>query len=83
MATLLDVDPKTISDYDWQGRTGTRYRRCLRTALGQVPTAEDFKAVEAWLRKDVVPWDHDSRHLQMPCMRGIEPTNRATNGGPD
>ena len=27
-------------------------------------TAEDFKAVEAWLRKDVVPWDHDSRHLQ-------------------
>ena len=24
MATLLDVDPKTISDYDWQGRTGTR-----------------------------------------------------------
>ena len=34
MATLLDVDPKTISDYDWQGRTGTRYLRCLRTAMG-------------------------------------------------
>ena len=31
MATLLDADPKTIADYDWQGRTGTRYRRCLRT----------------------------------------------------
>src|SRR6516165_2118207 len=65
MATLLDVDPKTISDYDWQGRTGTRYRRRLRTAMGISPsTAEDFKAVEAWLRKEVVPWDHDARHLQ-------------------
>ena len=65
MAKLLDVDPKAISDYDWQGRTGTRYRGRLRTALGIRPsTAEDFKAVEEWLRKDVVPWDHDLRHLQ-------------------
>ena len=23
MAKLLDVDPKAILDYDWQGRTGT------------------------------------------------------------
>ena len=65
MAKLLDVDPKTILDYDWQGRTGTRYRRRLRTAMGIRPsTAEDFKAVETWLRQEVVPWDHDSRHLQ-------------------
>jgi hypothetical protein len=65
MAKLLDVDPKAILDYDWQGRTGTRYRRRLRTALGIRPsTAEDFKAVENWLRQEVVPWDHDSRHLQ-------------------
>ena len=65
MAKLLDVEPKAISDYDWQGRTGTRYRGRLRTAMGIRPsTAEDFKAVEEWLRKDVVPWDHDSRHLQ-------------------
>jgi hypothetical protein len=33
MAKLLDVDPDAISDYDWQGRTGTRYRGRLRTAL--------------------------------------------------
>ena len=65
MAKLLDVDPKAILDYDWQGRTGTRYRRRLRTALGIRPsTAEDFKAVENWLRQEVVPWEHDSRHLQ-------------------
>src|SRR5262245_24208430 len=65
MAKLLEVDPKAIADYDWQGRTGTRYRRRLRTAMGISPsTAEDFKAVEAWLRKEVVPWDHDARHLQ-------------------
>jgi TnpA family transposase len=65
MAKLLDVDPKAIADYDWQGRSGTRHRRRLRTALGIRPsTAEDFKAVEAWLRQEVVPWDHDSRHLQ-------------------
>ena len=37
----------------------------MRTALGIRPsTAEDFKAVENWLRQEVVPWDHDSRHLQ-------------------
>jgi Domain of unknown function (DUF4158) len=65
MAKLLDVDPQAIADYDWQGRTGARYRGRLRTALGIRPaTAEDFTAVEEWLRKDVVPWDHDSRHLQ-------------------
>ena len=65
MAKLLDVDPDAISDYDWQGRTGTRYRGRLRTALGIRPsTTEDFKAVEAWLRQEVVPWDHDLRHLQ-------------------
>jgi hypothetical protein len=65
MAKLLDVDPKAILDFDWQGRTGTRYRRRLRTALGIRPsTAEDFKAVENWLRQEVVPWDHDSHHLQ-------------------
>ena len=65
MAKLLDVNPKAISDYDWQGRTGTRYRRRLRTAMGIRPaTAEDFKGIEAWLHKDVVPWDHDARHLQ-------------------
>jgi TnpA family transposase len=65
MAKLLDVDPKAIADYDWQGRTGTRYRRRLRTAMGIRPsTADDFKAVEAWLRQEVVPWDHDARHLQ-------------------
>jgi TnpA family transposase len=65
MAKLLDVNPQAISDYDWQGRTGARYRGRLRTAMGIRPaTAEDFKAVEKWLREDVVPWDHDSRHLQ-------------------
>ena len=65
MAKLLDVDPKAISDYDWQGRTGTRYRRRLRTALGIRPsTTDDFKEVEAWLCQEVVPWDYDLRHLQ-------------------
>jgi TnpA family transposase len=65
MAKLLDVDPKAIADYDWQGRTGTRYRRRLRTALGIRPsTTDDFKEVEAWLCQEVVPWDHDLRHLQ-------------------
>lgn len=65
MAKLLDIEPKAISDYDWQGRTGKRYRARLRTALGIRPaTAEDFKAVETWLCEDVVPWDHDARHLQ-------------------
>jgi len=65
MAKLFDIDPKAISDYDWQGRTGTRHRGRLRTAMGIRPsTADDFKAVEQWLRKEMVPWDHDTRHLQ-------------------
>ena len=65
MAKLLDVEPKAISDYDWQGRTGARYRRRLRAVMGiRRSTAKDFKAVEEWLRKGVVPWDHGAQHLQ-------------------
>lgn len=65
MAKQLDVEPNAILDYDWQGRTGKRYRGRLRTALGiRSATAEDFKAVESWLREEVVPWDHNLRHLQ-------------------
>jgi TnpA family transposase len=65
MAKQLDVEPHAIADYDWQGRTGKRYRGRLRTALGIRPaTDDDFKAVEQWLRQEVVPWDHDLRHLQ-------------------
>jgi hypothetical protein len=65
MAKRLNVDPDAISDYDWQDRTGTRHRGRLRTALGIRPsTVEDFEAVEEWLRQEVVPWDHDLRHLQ-------------------
>ena len=65
MAKQLHVEPNTIADYDWQGRTGKRHRGRLRTAMGiRLATAEDFKAVESWLREEVVPWDHNLRHLQ-------------------
>ena len=79
MAKQLDVEPNAISAYDWQGRTGKRYRGRLRTAMGIRPaTAEDFKAVETWLREEVVPWDHHLRHLQDAVLgwyrsRHIEP----------
>ncbi len=65
MAKQLDVAPNALSDYDWQGRTGKRYRGRLRTALGiRSATPEDFDALESWLREEVVPWDHNLRHLQ-------------------
>ena len=79
MAKQLDVEPNVISDYDWQGRTGKRYRGRLRTALGVRPaTDDDFEAVESWLREHVVPWDHNLRHLQDAVLgwyrsRHIEP----------
>jgi hypothetical protein len=72
MAKLLDVDPKAILDFDWQGRTGTRYRRRLRTALGIRPsTAEDFKAVENWLRQEVVLGIMTRAIFRTPYMSGI------------
>ena len=79
VAKQLDVEPKAIADYDWQGRTGKRYRGRLRTALGVRPaTGKDFKAIEEWFRQDVVLWDHDPRHLQAAVhewyrSRHIEP----------
>ena len=79
MAKQLAVEPNAILAYDWQGRTGKRYRGRLRTALGIRPaTAEDFKAVETWLREEIVPWDHHLRHLQDAVLgwyrsRHIEP----------
>ena len=70
MAKQLDVEPNVIAAYDWQGRTGKRYRGRLRTALGiRSATAEDFKAVETWLHEEVVPWDHHPRHLQDAVLR--------------
>ncbi len=79
MAKQLAVEPNAILAYDWQGRTGKRYRGRLRTTLGIRPaTAEDFTAVETWLREEVVPWDHHLRHLQDAVLgwyrsRHIEP----------
>jgi hypothetical protein len=70
MAKQLDIAPNVIAAYDWQGRTGNRYRGRLRTALGIRPvTAEDCKAVETWLHEEVVPWDHPPRHLQDAVLR--------------
>jgi hypothetical protein len=37
MAKQLEVEPHALADYDWQGRTGKRYRGRLRTALGVRP----------------------------------------------
>src|SRR5262249_36518658 len=54
-----------VTAYDWQGRTGTRYRRHLRLFLGIRPaTVADVKALETWLRTEIVPGDYDLRHLQ-------------------
>jgi hypothetical protein len=64
-AQQLDVEPTARSDDGWQGRTGTRSRGRLRTALGVRPaTADAFNAVETGRRAAVVPWDHDRRPLQ-------------------
>lgn len=65
VAKQLDLDPALATAYDWQGRTGTRYRRHLRIFLGIRPaTVADIKALATWLRTEIVPWDHDLRHLQ-------------------
>jgi TnpA family transposase len=65
VAKQLDLEPALAMAYDWQGRTGTRYRRHLRTFLGIRPaTVADVQELETWLRAEMVPWDHDLRHLQ-------------------
>jgi len=69
LAMHLAVDPAAITDYDWQGRTGKRYRSQLRTALGVRPiTVGDFHALATWLREEMVPWDHEPRHLQAAIL---------------
>jgi len=79
LATHLAVAPAAITDYEWQGRTGKRYRGQLRTALGVRPfTIADFRALATWLREEMVPWDHEPRHLQGAILqwcrtRHVEP----------
>ena len=69
VAKQLDIDPVLVTAYDWQGRTGTRYRGRLRTFLGVRPaTVADVKALATWLRQDIVPWDHEPRHLQAAVL---------------
>ena len=51
VAKQLDIEPVLGTAYNWQGRTGTRYRGRLRTFLGVRPaTVADVKALETWLR---------------------------------
>ena len=66
MAKLLNVDPDAIPQITiGRAERGHGTGGAWRTALGIRPsTVEDFTAVEEWLRQEVVPWDHDLRHLQ-------------------
>jgi hypothetical protein len=69
LATHLAMQPGVITDYDWQGRTGKRYRGQLRVTLGVRPvTVTDFRALATWLREEMVPWDHEPQHLQAAIL---------------
>jgi hypothetical protein len=69
LATQRAVAPEVITDYDWQGRTGKRYRGQLRVAVGVRPiTVGGFRALATWLREEMVPWDHEPRPRQAAIL---------------
>ena len=65
LAQQLNINSATINKYDWKGRSYDRHRQQIRSFLGcRTPTAKDAEAIADWLKREVLPFDHNPRHLR-------------------
>jgi TnpA family transposase len=59
VANCLDIDPMHVISFDWDTRTGERYRQDIRRYLGyRVANAEDIELAISYLVEGLIP-----RHL--------------------
>ena len=59
VAQHLALPPELYAQYAWTGRTLAYHRQQIRQALGfRESTEQDIDELTAWLRQDVVPYEH-------------------------
>jgi hypothetical protein len=88
LADQLGIEPDAFAEYDLTGRSSKRDREQIRSLLGFRPvTITDAERLVKWLRRDVLPSDHEHEHLQQAaldwCRRNqIEPPTPPRMGVP-
>jgi TnpA family transposase len=69
LADQLGVEPDAFAEYDLAGRSSKRDREQIRSALGfRRVTVADAEDLVEWLRRDVLPADHEPDHLQQAAL---------------
>src|SRR4051794_7299449 len=69
LADQLGIEPDAFAEYDLTGRSGKRDREQIRSILGfRRATLIDAEKLAEWLRRDVLPSDHESEHLQQTAL---------------
>lgn len=69
----LGLSPDLIKLFDWQGRTGMRYRSQIRTWLGFRPnTLADQEELHNWLLKNALPQEHRFSHLEQIAYQRLK-----------
>ncbi len=65
LAQQLNIHPLSISKYKWTGRSFERHKQRVRLFLGyRVPVKRDNKNIEDWLKKEILPINHNLSHLK-------------------
>lgn len=69
LADQLGVEPDAFAEYDLAGRSSKRDRERIRSALGfRRVTVADAEELAGWLRRDVLPADHEPDHLRQAAL---------------
>lgn len=79
LASQLDINPESISDYKFSGRSYERDRSQIRKIVGFRPaTQSDAIRLTAWMEKEIIQIDHRQDYLRDAaldwcCNNRIEP----------
>jgi hypothetical protein len=69
----LGLSPDLIKLFDWQGRTGMRYRSQIRAWLGFRPnTLADQEELHNWLMESALPQEHRLLHLEQIAYQHLK-----------
>ena len=73
VAEQLGLSPDLINQFDWQGRTGMRYRSQIRGWLGFRPvTLADQEQLRQWLMENTLPQEHRFSHLEQIAYQRLK-----------
>lgn len=64
IAQQLEIDPATVNEYKWDGRTARDYKRAIREMYGfRANSVTDQDELRDWLIAEALPYEHRRDHL--------------------